>query len=110
MNNLKQFLIWWAKDSTQSIREYWPELRFRALQFFDVISILMLVASLLLTIIAVLSAYFDKDGAWINYSTLVVWAIMPSLYLLSRYFYFKWQEWQQEQARLLETLSRKNYS
>lgn len=110
MNNLKQFLIWWLTDSTQSIRKHWPEVRFRTLQFFDVISILMLVAILFLTIVAALSAYFDKDGAWFDYLTLAVWAITPALYLLSRYFHSKWQEWQRDQARLLETLSRKNYS
>ena len=108
MNNLKQFLIWWVTDSTQSIRKYWPEIRHKTLVLVEVISMLMLVAILLLTIIAVLSAYFDKDGAWFNYSTLMVWAVTPTLYLLSRYFHSKWQDWQQDQARLLETLSRKN--
>ena len=108
MNNLTQFLIWWVADSTQSIRKYWPELRFKTLVLAEFISMLMLAATLLLTIVAVLSAYFDKDGAWFNYSTLMVWAITPALYLLSRYFYFKWQDWQRDQARLLETLSRKN--
>lgn len=65
---------------------------------------------MLFTIVAIVGYYVSTSGPWIYYSTLAAWAIAPVLYLLSRYFYFKWQEWQREQERLVETLSRKNFS
>lgn len=110
MNNLKQFIIWWAKDATKAIRESWPDFQFRALQFFDFMSVLILAALGLLAIVAAIGYYVSPSEPWIYFSTVAKWAIIPALHLTARHFYFKWQEWLREQKKLLDTLSQKNFS
>lgn len=109
MNNLKQFFIWWSKESTQAIHKSWPGIRFRLFQFFDFMSALILAALALLAIVAAIGYYVSTSGPWIYFSTLAKWAITPVLYLTWSYFNYKWHEWKREQEKLLNTLSQKSF-